>query len=38
MIRSKKFFKCKTFKPLEDFYKYHRMPEGHVTYHLQRNQ
>ena len=31
MIRSKECFKCKTVKPLEDFYKHPRMPDGHVN-------
>jgi hypothetical protein len=31
MVRSKECFKCKTVKPLEDFYKHPKMPDGHVN-------
>ena len=31
MIRSKKCFKCKTVKLLEDFYKHPKMFDGHVN-------
>jgi len=31
MIRSKTCFKCKTVKPLEDFYKHPKMFDGHVN-------
>lgn len=31
MIRSKKCFKCKTVKLLDDFYKHPNMPDGHVN-------
>ena len=31
MIRSKKCFKCKAVKQLEDFYKHPQMPDGHVN-------
>jgi hypothetical protein len=31
MIRSKECFKCKTVKPLEDFYKHPAMLDGHVN-------
>ena len=31
MIHSKQCFKCNAVKPLEDFYKHPRMPDGHVN-------
>lgn len=31
MIRSKKCFKCNAVKPLDDFYKHLKMPDGHVN-------
>jgi len=31
MVRSKECFKCKAIRPLEDFYKHPRMPDGHVN-------
>jgi hypothetical protein len=31
MVRSKECFKCKTVKPLEDFYKHPAMLDGHVN-------
>jgi len=31
MIRSKECFKCKTVKPIEDFYKHPKMLDGHVN-------
>ena len=31
MIRSKECFKCKAVRPLEEFYKHPRMPDGHVN-------
>jgi hypothetical protein len=31
MIRSKECFKCNAVKPLEDFYKHPKMPDGHVN-------
>ena len=31
MVRSKECFKCNAIKPLEDFYKHPKMPDGHVN-------
>jgi len=31
MVRSKECFKCKTVKPLDDFYKHPKMSDGHVN-------
>ena len=31
MIRSKECFKCKAVRPLEEFYKHPKMPDGHVN-------
>ena len=31
MVRSKSCFKCNAVKPLEDFYKHPKMPDGHVN-------
>jgi len=31
MVRSKECFKCKAIRPLEDFYKHPKMPDGHVN-------